>query len=685
MASTDALPIPRKNAAYRVVFPILDADGDLVAGATGLDSEVSKDQGTFADCTNEATEIASSSGMYYLDLTATEMNADCVCVIVKTSSSGAKTTPLVLYPEEAGDIRVNVTQFGGTNLTATGGRPEVNASHWGGTAVGSANVRANVVQYGGAAGTFASGRPEVNASHVGGSAVSQSGGLINANVTQISGDAAAADNAESFFDGTGYAGTNNVIPTVTNLTNAPGDSSGTTTLLSRLTSTRAGYLDNISAAAPTAAANATAVRSELTTELGRIDVVVSTRLASASYTAPDNTGITAIKAKTDNLPSDPADASVIAGRFDTIDTNLGTVGTAVDGIKSVTDTLADTLEDDGGTYRFTANALEQAPTGGSAPTASEIADAVWDENASGHVTSGTTGAALAAAGAGGDPWETSLPGAYGSGTAGKIIGDNLNAAISSRSSHSAADVWAVGTRTLTGFGTLVADIATAVWGAASRTLTAFGFSVTVGTNNDKAGYELTSAYDPAKTAAQAGDEMDLVDAPNGTALDAISVNVESHLLDEGDSQLLINAIVGAIGNVNVDEAALVAAIRADLERSGGNLNTLLARLTSTRAANIDNLDAAVSTRASQSSLNALHNVSQAEVQSAATAALNAYDPPTRAEATADKDAVIAAMPDVSVLNDLTVTDGNVHANVKAVNDVNVIGTGTEGSEWGPEV
>ena len=39
------------------------------------------------------------------------------------------------------------------------------------------------------------------------------------NVAQISGDSAAADNAEAFFDGTGYAGTNNVIPTVTTVTN----------------------------------------------------------------------------------------------------------------------------------------------------------------------------------------------------------------------------------------------------------------------------------------------------------------------------------------------------------------------------------------------------------------------------------------------------------------------------------
>jgi len=46
-------------------------------------------------------------------------------------------------------------------------------------------------------------------------------GPVPANATQLSGDETAANNAEAFFDGTGYAGTNNVIPTVTNLTNAP--------------------------------------------------------------------------------------------------------------------------------------------------------------------------------------------------------------------------------------------------------------------------------------------------------------------------------------------------------------------------------------------------------------------------------------------------------------------------------
>lgn len=39
--------------------------------------------------------------------------------------------------------------------------------------------------------------------------------------------------------------------------------------------------------------------------------------------------------------------------------------------------------------------------------------------------------------------------------------------------------------------------------------------------SDKTGFSLTSAYDAAKTAAQAGDEMDMVDAPNSTAITAI--------------------------------------------------------------------------------------------------------------------------------------------------------------------
>lgn len=82
------------------------------------------------------------------------------------------------------------------------------------------------------------------------------------------------------------------------------------------------------------------------------------------------------------------------------------------------------------------------------------------------------------------------------------------------------------------------DIASAVWAASSRTIT------------DKAGFSLTEAERTA-----------------------ISTAVQAGILNEGDGQLVLNAIVGAIGNINVNEVALIAAIRADIERSGGVLAT----------------------------------------------------------------------------------------------------------------
>lgn len=77
----------------------------------------------------------------------------------------------------------------------------------------------------------------------------------------------------------------------------------------------------------------------------------------------------------------------------------------------------------------------------------------------------------------------------------------------------------------------------------------------------------------------------------------IAERVEYHLVDEADGLTILNAIVGAIGNTNVSEAGLVALIRADLERNGGNLATLLTRLNAGRAVNLDNLDAAMTSRA----------------------------------------------------------------------------------------
>jgi hypothetical protein len=54
----------------------------------------------------------------------------------------------------------------------------------------------------------------------------------------------------------------------------------------------------------------------------------------------------------------------------------------------------------------------------------------------------------------------------------------------------------------------------------------------------------------------------------------IATALEGSLLNEADGQAVLNAIVGAIGNTNVSEVALVAAIRTDIERAGGKLDSV---------------------------------------------------------------------------------------------------------------
>lgn len=92
--------VRQKNQDTYIVFPIIDNDGDAVSSAAGLDSEIDEwnDGGApdgFVDCTNEATEIG-STGIYYLLLTAAEMNYDYIYIQTKTTTTDAKTQHLLI-------------------------------------------------------------------------------------------------------------------------------------------------------------------------------------------------------------------------------------------------------------------------------------------------------------------------------------------------------------------------------------------------------------------------------------------------------------------------------------------------------------------------------------------------------------------------------------------------------------
>lgn len=108
-------------------------------------------------------------------------------------------------------------------------------------------------------------------------------------------------------------------------------------------------------AAPSASSVATAVRSELATELGRIDATISSRASQTSVNTID----------------------------DFVDTEVGA-------IKAVTDKLDSAMEADGGVYRFTTNALEQAPGGGSGVTDWTADERTAIRTILGVPTSGTT-------------------------------------------------------------------------------------------------------------------------------------------------------------------------------------------------------------------------------------------------------------------------------------------------------
>jgi hypothetical protein len=119
-ATHNALREPVYGAAYNVPLVWLDADGDPTL-PTGLDVEVSKDNGTFANTTNAPTLAkdgggATDSAYGYVTLTAAEMTADIV--ILQAKDATQKATPVCLRPLRLPVLRDSQCQNGG-NSTAT--------------------------------------------------------------------------------------------------------------------------------------------------------------------------------------------------------------------------------------------------------------------------------------------------------------------------------------------------------------------------------------------------------------------------------------------------------------------------------------------------------------------------------------------------------------------------------------
>lgn len=250
---------------------------------------------------------------------------------------------------------------------------------------------------------------------IGRTAVVDAAGAVSADVTKISGDSTAADNAESFFDGFGYGPllirtTVNTVNSQTDLTLSTSylaasmvgsrivirDTTGqiiqgkidTITAGEQVTFTRDGNADFVIVSSDVveilAPSYGPADRTAATTAQGTISS--GTHGLAALKTLIDtlddfvDTEVAAIKAKTDNLPSDPADASVIAALIAALPTAVEIVAAIQAAAASYEDSeLKQDLD----------NLSEQMTVGG---VKLDLTQAVPNTN-----TAGTTGDALNAA------------------------------------------------------------------------------------------------------------------------------------------------------------------------------------------------------------------------------------------------------------------------------------------------
>lgn len=207
--------VRQKNVATYITFPLVDADGDVVSGATGLDSEIDtwsdgSNPDGFADCTNEATEIG-STGVYYLSLSQSEMNADYIYILVK---SNAKTQHILIRTTVGDPLNFATTDDGGA-INVASGVVDANVEQILDDAQSATDLK-----------DFADAGYDPGTNKVQGVVLTDTTtdvtNEVSADTVKISGDSTAADNLELDYDGTGYTKVNSTIGTTTTNTDMAG-------------------------------------------------------------------------------------------------------------------------------------------------------------------------------------------------------------------------------------------------------------------------------------------------------------------------------------------------------------------------------------------------------------------------------------------------------------------------------
>lgn len=144
---------------------------------------------------------------------------------------------------------------------------------------------------------------------------------------------------------------------------------------------------------------------------------------------------------------------------------------------------------------------------------------------------------------------------------------------------------------------------------------------------------LASVGTAATSTAQTGDSYARLGAPTGASVSADIAAVKGEtaaILDDTDDIGIAGAGLTALGDTRLANLDATISSRGTSTYAGADTSgttTLLGRIVGTLAAGTHNPQSGDA----YASVAALNNLSSAQAQSAATAALNAYDPPTNAE------------------------------------------------------
>lgn len=336
--------IPSASTDRKMYFVAVDAT-DLKTRETGLSGFTvyrSRDGGAatvYTTPTVAELSAANMPGVYCLTIDedttiAAGHDTEEYCVHITHASMAPVTRTIDIE-------RVKFTE--GQSATMANNAVDADVERWTGNAVATTSVagvpEVDVTHFNGVAGTFAAGRPEVNTSHVAGTA--QTAGDIIGDTNDIQTRLPAALVGGRMDSSTGAMAAN--VVTAASIAAAALNGKGDWNI------GKTGYA--LSAAGVQAIWDALTTALTTVGSIGKrladnIDAAISSRLATASYTAPDNASIATILTRTDVATSTraaPGDAMTLtaAGRQAVADAILarGIAGGA-DGGRTVGQALA---------------------------------------------------------------------------------------------------------------------------------------------------------------------------------------------------------------------------------------------------------------------------------------------------------------------------------------------------------